>query len=200
MPENEGEEPSSLADAAALTAHFEALRSRLLAMLRRRIDPVLAPRLDAEDLLNEVYLIARRRWGRFPSTGLTPYAWFYRLALDTLFEAWRRENRAGRNPDREMPWPDRSSVQLGMGMLETDTSPSACLARDELRDLVRRAIDSLKPEDREILGMRHFDEISFREAAMILGITENTAMQRYVRALRRFKYAWLKINTPEDGQ
>src|SRR5947208_3665501 len=72
MPENEGEELSSLADMAALTTHFEALRSRLLGMLRRRIDPVLAPRLDAEDLLNEVYLVARRRWGRFASSGMSP--------------------------------------------------------------------------------------------------------------------------------
>lgn len=190
----------SVADLAELTRAFEACRSRLRAMLERRIDPVLGPRLDADDLLHEAFLRARRRWGRAGGPGPgDPYPWLYGLARDCLFEAWRRETRPGRDPRRELPWPERSSVQLGLSLVGTATSPSQALVRAELRDRVRRAIEQLRPADREILWMRHFDELSFRDAAAVLGIHEDAAMQRYSRALRRLRAAWGEAWGTDEG-
>jgi hypothetical protein len=63
-------------------------RPRLLAMLRRRIDPGLAARIDPEGVLNEASLDAARDWGRFQARpGLSAYAWLYRVALDRLSTA-----------------------------------------------------------------------------------------------------------------
>jgi RNA polymerase sigma-70 factor (ECF subfamily) len=183
-------EPMPVADVAGLATLFQGHRSRLLVMLERRLDPRLAGRIDAEGLLAEAFIVARRKWPGFGASGMSPYTWLYGIARDCLIEAWRRENRAGRTPDKEMPWPDRSSEQMAMGLMGSVTSPSEAMARGELQERVRQALDGLRPADREILWMRHFDDLPFRDAALVLGISEDAAMQRYGRALRRLKNLW----------
>jgi RNA polymerase sigma-70 factor (ECF subfamily) len=176
---------------AELARLLEEHGPRLSAMVRRRLDPVLAPRLSAEDILSDAFLQARRKWNSFhDNDGMTPYAWLYRIVMDCLIEAWRRENRARRSPDREIPWPDRSSVQLAFSLMSPGTSPSSAAARNEVQERIRQALDMLGPRDKEILWMRHFDELSFKEAAAVLGIKESAANLRYVRALRRLKSLW----------
>jgi RNA polymerase sigma-70 factor (ECF subfamily) len=59
---------------------------------------------------------------------------------------------------------------------------------------MRQTLDLLKADDREILWMRHYDDLSFKEAAAVLQVTENAATVRYVRALRRLKDLWLKLH------
>ncbi len=98
--------PSSVADLAALGRLFEEHRPRLLAMLARRIDPKLHARLDADSILQETYLVARRRWSDFQTSSMTAYSWLYRLALDTLIETWRRETRGPRDARRDLPLPE----------------------------------------------------------------------------------------------
>jgi len=187
--------PSSVAELAMLGKLFEEHRPRLLAMLGRRLDPALAVRLDADDILNEAYLVARKRWSRFrQQSDMTPYAWLYGIARDCLIEAWRKQTRARRDLHKDMPWPERSSIQLGLSLINPGTSPSEAAARDELCDQMRQTLDLLKTDDKEILWMRHFDDLSFKEAAAVLSITENAATVRYVRALRRLKDLWLKLH------
>ncbi len=118
---------------------------------------------------------------------MAPLPWLYRLALDSLWEAWRRETRDCRDLQREVPWPDRSSVQLGLSLIAPGTSPSQALERKELQEQVRQAMAALKPADREILAMRHFEQLSFKEIAQVLGIKGGAANLRYVRALARLK-------------
>src|SRR5262249_54664131 len=121
------------------------------------------------------------------------------IARDCMYEAWRRENRMGRALDKEMPWPDRSSEQMAAGLMGSLTSPSEAMARGELRARVRQALDSLRPTDREILWMRHFDDLPFRDAAQVLGISEAAAMQRYGRALRRVTDLWREMFDSEGS-
>lgn len=112
--------PSSVADLAALGRLLEEHRPRLLAMLERRIDPKLKPRLDADSILQETFMTARRRWHDFQASAMTAFAWLYRLALDTLIDAWRRETRSPRDARRDLPLPEATSLQLGRRL----TSPS----------------------------------------------------------------------------
>ncbi len=199
-PHYEGKPPSSVSEIAALAKVFEDSAARqLLAMLRRRIDPALAPRIDPEDILGEAFLRARVRWSKHDPAAISIYAWLYRIALDCLIEAWRKANTAGRSIQREVPWPERSSVQLGLGLVGSITSPSEAFARNELKERILWAIGQLKPDDREILGMRHFDELSYQEIAGALAISADAAMQRYARALRRLKRLWNQIE-PRDEQ
>jgi RNA polymerase sigma-70 factor (ECF subfamily) len=183
MPLAEGDEDLSLGEVLELVRLFEAHRPRLLAMLRARIDPALEGRLGADAILQETFLVARRRWaGRPGPDEMSPYAWLVWLARQCLIDAWRREC-----PGREVPWPEPSSARGGFEALAGGTTPSAAARRSEVQALVRRALDGLKPADREIIELIDFEGLSAREAATILGIAENAANVRHFRALKRFR-------------
>jgi RNA polymerase sigma-70 factor (ECF subfamily) len=183
VPDGEGNGDLSLGEVLELVKLFEAHRPRLLAMLRARIDPALEGRLGAEAILQETFLTARRRWaGRPDPSEMSPYAWLVWLARQCLFDAWRRER-----PGIEVLWPEPSSAGGSLEILAAGTTPSSAARRGEIQGLVRRALAGLKPVDREIIELIDFDGLSAREAATVLGITENAANVRHFRALKRFR-------------
>jgi RNA polymerase sigma-70 factor, ECF subfamily len=179
---------------------FEAHRPRLLAMVERRMPDVLSRRLDPEEILQEAFVAARDRYEAFLSEGrMAEYPWLYRITLDRLLDAWRRETSDKRDGRRENAIPDKSSVQLGLGLMANLTSPSMHAVRDELVERMRDAMSALKDEDREILWMRQRDELSYREIAAVLGINENAAAVRHVRALKRLRDVWQTICPEWEG-
>src|SRR5437868_5787754 len=185
---------ASVVDMALLGKLFEEHQPKLLAMVQRRLDPSLAARISPEDILSDAFLEARRKWTAFKAqSALTPYAWLYGIVRDCLIEAWRRESRACRNPNRELPWPEQSSMQLVMGLFGSGSSPSEHMARADLRQQVVETLELLKDKDREILWMRHHDDLSFHEVAALLNVAENAARVRYVRALERLRELWRRL-------
>jgi RNA polymerase sigma-70 factor (ECF subfamily) len=196
MVRNDSSSSSSVGDMAAVGRVFQEHRPKLLAMLQRRIDPKLVVRIEAEEVLTEAFIEARRKWPTFrEQSALTPYAWLYRIALDCLIEAWRRESRACRNYRQDMPLPEATSVQLALGLVSPGTNPAEAAAREELCRRVRQVMSLLKDKDREVLWMRHFDELSYREIAAVLGVEVNTAEQRYHRALGRLSDLWQQLHS-----
>src|SRR3712207_5046027 len=124
MSQDDSRPPSTVADLAILGRLLEEHRPKLVAMVRRRLDPALAARIDAEDVVNDAFFLARRRWPTFrEGSAASTYAWLYRIVRDCLVEAWRHETRKGRDPRGEMPWPEASSLQLGIGLVSPGTSP-----------------------------------------------------------------------------
>jgi RNA polymerase sigma-70 factor (ECF subfamily) len=187
--------PTTVTDLANLGKLFEEHRPRLLAMLRRRIDPKLRVRLDPEEVLHDAFLEAGRRWSRCKAqAALTPYAWLFGLARERLLDAYRRHTRDCRDLGRELPWPEGSSIQLGLNLVVGGTGPVTAAERNELQARMRQAMTLLKPAYKEILWMRHYEDLTFPETAAILGITENAATVRHVRALKRLKELWLQLN------
>ena len=69
----------------------------------------------------------------------------------------------------------------------SDAGPLKRMLRQELHARVRAALERLSDHDREILVLRHLEQLSSRESAAVLGIREDAAVQRHVRALRRFQ-------------
>lgn len=146
----------SVSSFASLGRMFEEYRPRLSVMLERRIDPSLARRVDPDDVLNEAFIAARTRWPsvsaqmQTDSPGSTPsskqYAWLYRLVLDTLIEVYRRHTRHKRDLRLDLPWPDASSIQLGLGLINNGTSPSEAVMRTELQQHVRKVVSLLKED------------------------------------------------------
>ncbi len=194
------DEELNVVDLASVGNLLEQHRARLLQMVRRRIDPALAVRIDPEEILHEAFIVACRRWRRYRTDPtISPYAWLYRIVLDTLIEAWRRESRLVRDHRRDVPWPAESSVQLAFHLMDPATGPSTALARDELLERVRRTVENLSENDHEILWMRHYDQLSFKEAAAVLGIRENAATVRYARALKRLRDKWLQTASESDA-
>ena len=190
------DDDSTFADRAVLGKVLEEHRPRLMEMLERRIDPRLAVRVSAEDVFHDACLRAQRRWNDFQrdSKGMTPYLWLYGIAISCLRDQWRREAAHKRDLRREMCWPERSSVQFGLGLVGDATTPSEALARKDLARFMHEMLVMLKEKDREILWMRHFDGLSFREVGKLLEIRENTASVRYVRAVERLRELWKELH------
>jgi RNA polymerase sigma-70 factor (ECF subfamily) len=188
------------AGADSLAAAWARHAARLSEVVRRRVPPVLAAVLDAGDVLQAAYPDAARRWDAFrtrPPADGSEYAWLYGVVMARLVEEYRRHTRGVRDRRRDLPWPEESSVQLGLSLVDAGDSPSAAAVRADSRERMRRALDRLPDADREVLWMRHFDELTFGEAAAVLGISANAAAQRYVRALRRLREVWKSLE-PAD--
>jgi RNA polymerase sigma-70 factor (ECF subfamily) len=194
-----GKPPTAAGGISSLAEVFGEHRPRLLAMLRRRIDPALAARVAPEDIVGEAFFRARARWSTHDPASVSTYKWLSGIVRDCLIEAWRSANAAGRSIKREVPWPQRSSIQLGLGLAGSLTTPSKALERKELAERVHRALGRLKAEDRAILVMRHFDGLSHKEAAAILNISEQAATVRHARALYRLKELWNETGPSDES-
>jgi RNA polymerase sigma-70 factor (ECF subfamily) len=100
--------------------------------------------------------------------------------------------RRMRDPGREIsleqrPWPEATSAALAAQLLGHDTRPSEAVMRVELKVRLQDALNSMEAVDREVLSLRHFEQLSRAETAEVLGIKESAVSKRYVRALERLK-------------
>lgn len=181
---------SALGDIAVLGKLLEEHRTRLVAMVRRRIDPSLAQRVDPEEIVSDAYFVARRRRAELEERSLLPYAWLYRIVLDCLIESYRRETRQKRDMHRELPIGEAASMDVAGSLISSGTSPSQAAARHEMAERMQKTLELLSRRDRDILCMRHFDQLSHREVAEVLGISESAATLRYVRGLERLRKLW----------
>jgi RNA polymerase sigma-70 factor (ECF subfamily) len=176
---------------------FTTQREKLRRMVEIRLHPRLRPRLDPSDVLQEAYVEACKRLGRYlRSPGLPVFLWLRRVTAYTLRDIHRRHLGAkARNPGREVARldhrePEASSVSMADQLVARASTPSDAAQREERKKVVQKALDSLDPLDREILAIRFFEQLSSAEAAVVLGITEAAARKRYLRALARFKEAY----------
>ena len=83
--------------------------------------------------------------------------------------------------------PDESMEQLAGRLAAGGSSPSARLQREELHQRLRTALERLAERDREVLIVRHLEQLSTREIAAVLEITEGAVKVRHVRALQRLR-------------
>jgi RNA polymerase sigma-70 factor (ECF subfamily) len=83
--------------------------------------------------------------------------------------------------------PEASSAALAAQLLGHDTQPSEAAMRAEVKVHLQEALNQMDPLDREVLALRHFEQLSPQETAQVLGVKEKAAGMRYVRALRRLK-------------
>lgn len=182
-------------DREALAAVFAHHRDRLWRIVNFRIDPRLRGRVDADDVLQESYLNAERRIAHViqdAPDGL--FVWFRMIVSQTLAEVHRRHlGVQRRDPMREQSlsggWSaDATSFSISSHLFGHLTSPSQAALRKELSEQLEFALQSMDELDREVLAMRHFEELTNRETAHALGLTEQAASARYVRALTRLQH------------
>jgi RNA polymerase sigma-70 factor (ECF subfamily) len=173
-----------------LAAHREPLRR----MVGFRLDPAIARRVDASDIVQEVLLEASRRLADYLRAPAMPFhLWLRHIARDHVIDAHRRHRQAQRRSlDREQPivpaaFADRSSLELADQFLDPEATPASAAIRNELERRLQDALTSLDEDDREIILMRHFEQLSNQDVASVLGLTEAAASMRYLRALRRLR-------------
>jgi RNA polymerase sigma-70 factor (ECF subfamily) len=176
-------------DRDALAGLFDYYRARLQKMVRLRMDARLAGRLDDSDVLQEAYLDAARQvQGYLRQPRVAFYVWLRGLAWERLLNLQRQHLGAQcRAVGRELALPAESSALLVRSLLARGPSPSEALLQEELRQRLQRALAKLEPEDREVILMRHYENMSNGEVAQALGLGDSGATMRYGRALYRLK-------------
>jgi RNA polymerase sigma-70 factor (ECF subfamily) len=181
-------------DRQALTDLFQHHRERLRRMVDLRLDSRLQGRLDASDVLQDGFLDAAARLdGYLLRPDLPPFLWLRMVVGERLAISHRRHlGTRMRDVGQEVslyrnPLPQASSAALASMLLGQLTSPTQAAARAELVLQVQEALNALDPLDREVVALRHFEQLSRAETAKILGINEDAAAKRYIRALKKLR-------------
>ena len=182
------------ADSEAISELIEKVRDRLVAVVQWRMDSQLRSRVDASDVVQEATIEAARRlpeYAKAPAMDL--YLWMRSLTMDKLIDAYRHHVEIQkRSSQREVSleqqrMADATSSCLAVQLVGQLTTPTQAAERAESQLAIQKALAQLDPVDREILIMRHFENLSNDHVAQVLGIKKSGASRRYIMALKRIQ-------------
>ncbi|MBM3980328.1 MAG: sigma-70 family RNA polymerase sigma factor [Planctomycetes bacterium] len=179
-------------DQPALAELFARHRDKLRRMVQLRLDHRLAGRVSPSDVLQEAYIDAVKRIDHyFDKPDQSFFGWLRLVVGQRLADVHREHLAQKRDVGNEVPIhrgpPGADSACLAACLLGDGTSPSNAAARTESFSRLEEALTQMDPLDREVLALRHFEELSNTDTATILGIQPAAASKRYVRALARLK-------------
>jgi RNA polymerase sigma-70 factor (ECF subfamily) len=181
-------------DPAVVGELFAACRDRLKKVVKLRLDRRLQGRLDASDVLQEAFLDVQRKAADFAGKADLPaYLWLRLVTTERLLILHRHHLGAQmRDAAQEVSLcpggaPAASTHSLANLLLGRLTSPTQAAIRAERQLRLQEALNGMDQLDREILALRHFEELSNSEAATVLGLSKTAASNRYIRALKRLK-------------
>jgi RNA polymerase sigma-70 factor (ECF subfamily) len=185
------DKPPSADWGAVLATH----RDRLKRVVALRLDERLRGRLDPSDVIQDAFLEATsRRPERNRATDPMPtFLWLRHITLQQLQLAHRKNLGLGARDVNgqvlfDQSWyPGAASAALAAQLLGRDTRASQAAIRAERQSRIQEALDRMDPMDREVLVLRHFEQLTNGETARVLDLTEIAATKRYLRALRRLK-------------
>lgn len=186
---------------SSLAEQFDLHHDRLARIVAFRLDPRLRRRVDVEDVLQDAFLAARKRVDHFMrERSGSPFVWLRLIVEQTLVDVHRQHLGAQmRDAGREVPLRTRvgrdSLSESISHLLAQSNSPSKEAMREETARRIRDLLDRMNDVDREVLALRHFEELTNQEVAEFLGISPKNASIRYVRALKRLKET---LSSPSD--
>ncbi|HED66173.1 MAG TPA: RNA polymerase sigma factor [Planctomycetes bacterium] len=166
------------------SAAFDRLAERVRGRAFRVAHSLVGSTEDARELTQEAFLKTYRARETYRD-GEPFLPWFHRILRNTCFSFLRKHKRlkkhslSGEKDGEEFEWEIESR----------DPSPTERPERDEVHAAFHEAFERLSARDREILSLRHFDDLSYREIAHALGIPEGTVMSRLFHARRRLRDA-----------
>jgi RNA polymerase sigma-70 factor (ECF subfamily) len=175
-----------------LLLRFEPRLRRILAF---HLDPRLRARLDESDVLQEAFLEASQRFRGYVEKPDMPFFLWVRFIACQRLDFLHRYHLGAKKRDarREKllgdPWDTngRTSAVLARNLLGRRTSPTQAAVRAESRKRIQEALEGMEPIDREVLVLRHFEQLTNAETARALGIQVSAASKRYMHALRAIK-------------
>lgn len=181
-------------DQEALRAVFDQYRDRLKRMVHLRISRRLSGRLDDSDVVQEAMFDVSKRLKEYLDAPTTSFfLWLRSVTALKLAEVHRRHlGTQLRDADREVTLhrgglPMADSASLAAQLLGKFSAPSQAAIRAETRLLVQEALNSMDPVDREVLALKHFEQLSTSEIAEVLGLSKAGAGSRYLRAIKRLR-------------
>ena len=179
-------------DEFAFAELFSRYRKRLLRIVKFRLDRRLQGRVDEEDVLQDAYMDAVQRSHHFfeMEQPTSFFIWLRMVVGQTLIDVHRRHlgtkmRDANREEALNAGFGGGTSVSLSFHLLAHLTSPSQAAMKAELAGIVEEAIEGLSQIDREVLALRHFEELTNNEVAEVLSLHRKAASIRYRRALTR---------------
>ncbi len=179
---------------------FTEHRERLKQMLSFRMDPRLRSRTDLSDVLQESYIEAYRRLNHFNrKPGLSFYVWLRQVTMQRLIDLHRQHLLADKRDVRQEVrlganhYNAATSAVIAKQLVDRMVSPSQDAIRQEMVAQLESTLEEMDGIDREVLALRHFEELRNSEVAEVLGISEAAASNRYVRALSRLRKDLEKI-------
>ena len=181
-------------DQAAWAQVLAPYRNRLRRMVALRLDQRLRGRVDPSDVLQEAFLQATQAGPNSMERPEQPVFLWLRWLTGMALQLCHRRHLGvqARDAGREVqlldrPWPEATSAALAAQLLGRDTRPSVAAIRAERQRRLQEALNAMDPLDREVLVLRHFEELTNAEVARELHLQESAASKRYIRALHRLR-------------
>ncbi len=180
----------------AVATLFGRYREKLLRMIAFRLDSRIIGKVDGDDILQDAFVETARRIQDYLDQPSVPFfVWLRQITSQVLIDTHRRYLGAKmRDVKQEVGLfhggsANTSSSGLAAQLADSLTSPSQFAVREEMVTELRATLDELDEIDREVLVLRHLEELSNNEVAEILGIDKYAASKRYLRALERLRGA-----------
>jgi len=181
-------------DQEALRQLFSRYRDRLKRMVHLRLSRRLSGRVDDSDVVQEAFLEISQKLPEYAKAPELPFfLWLRHMTGLKLTEVHRRHlGTQLRDADREVSLhrgglPEADSASLAAQLLGKLTTPSQAAIKAEQRIYVQEALNSMDPIDREVLALKHFEQLSTSEIAQVLGLSKAGAGSRYLRAIKRLR-------------
>jgi RNA polymerase sigma-70 factor (ECF subfamily) len=193
-------EQAAAGDPKACERLLRRHRPKLVEFVGAHLDPLLRARLDASDVVQEAQMEVSRRLPDFLSRRPMPFRlWLRKTAYERLLMLRRQHVQAARRSvRREVQLPDRSSLVLAQNLVDPAGAPNLRMDQQEAARRMQQALGRLAEADREVLLMRHYEELSYEEIGCILDIEAATARKRAGRALVRLHKILAEMNE-KDG-
>jgi RNA polymerase sigma-70 factor (ECF subfamily) len=177
---------------SARGALLEAYRTYLDLLARVEIGRRLRTKLDASDVVQETFLEAHRNFANFRGSGEPEFvAWLRGILAARIANLVRHYvGTQARDVRREQGLEinlDQSSRALDRGLFSLQGSPSQNAARREQGVLLAQALARLPEEYRDVVVLRHLEELSFPEVAERMERTVDSVQKLWVRALARLR-------------
>jgi RNA polymerase sigma-70 factor, ECF subfamily len=172
---------------------FDRYKERLRRTVRLRLDRRLLGIVDTSGVLELVREEAARRGGELAGpSGADPFLWLRQVTGQVLSQLHRERLGPDVRGDISLyrgALPEATSISLAAHLLGRGGSDDdRAAARAEQKLLLQEALNAMEPLDREVLTLRHCEQLSNDEAATVLGIPRSQASEAYIRALKRITF------------
>ena len=178
----------------ALAALFSHYHNRLKRIVHFRLDHRMAGRVSESDVIQETFISASKRLDHYRGKPEMPFlVWLRLLANQQLADLHRQHLQAEMRDVRkeislEQPGvSSHTSLAMAAHLVGQCTSPSRAFSRVERIAKLEEALNRMQAIDREVIALRHFEELTNAEVADVLDISDQAATKRYVRAIQRMK-------------
>jgi RNA polymerase sigma-70 factor (ECF subfamily) len=162
-------------------------------MVAFRLDQRIAARIDASDVVQETLAEADQKLPAYLQRRPLPfYPWLRQLALERMARLYRQHVQARKRTvlreERALPrMPDASAAHLAAKLWRSGSSAGSRLRREELQMRLQAAMADLPEADRELLLLRHVEQMPLREMASVLRLSDSAVKMRHLRALARLR-------------